>query len=410
MSNPLQLSIVTFSKNAYITVEGKQNADQFYIVRSGKVQISKEVQVVSEEGGNILNPGDFFGVVSTMSGHSHIETAQAISDVSLIAVHRDKFDLLIERNTPVALKIIETFSRQLRHLDEALGRLTQKTLKADSDASHLFIIAEFYARQNQYNLAYYAYYQYLKILPNGEHAAKARERLVKIKPYSKAVYLDGDEKNFNRVYPKDTMIFAENMPGKELYIIQKGTVKITKIVNNNEVMLAVLKAGDIFGEMSLIENKPRSACVIAMEESALLAVNRENFENMIRTQPQIINRLTQTAAKRIWLMYKQLANTLIGDPVGKFWDYLMIQLEQQRIEIKRGTSYIFNFGIRELGPMVGLPPAVGNTAIVELLKNPIIKNQDNKIFCTDVDALAKQASFYRKMQKIELAKRDANKR
>jgi len=156
MSNPLQLSIVTFSKGAYITVEGKQNADQFYIVRTGKVQISKEVQVVSEEGGNILNPGDFFGVVSTMSGHSHIETAQAITDVSLIAVHREKFDLLIERNTPVAMKIIETFSRQLRHLDEALGRLTQKTLKADSDASHLFIIGEFYAKQNQYNLAYYS--------------------------------------------------------------------------------------------------------------------------------------------------------------------------------------------------------------------------------------------------------------
>ena len=59
--------------------------------------------------------------------------------------------------------------------------------------------------------------------------------------------------------------------------------------------------------------------------------------------------------------------------------------------------------------MVGLPPAVGNTAVMELLKNPIIKNQDNKLHCTDVDGLVKQASYYRKMQKIELARRD-NKR
>jgi CRP-like cAMP-binding protein len=161
--------------------------------------------------------------------------------------------------------------------------------------------------------------------------------------------------------------------------------------------------------MSLIENKPRSASAIAMDDAALLAVNRENFENMIKTQPQIINRLTTTAAKRMWLMYKQLANTLIQDPIGKLWDYLMIQIEHNRVEIKRGVPFTFNFGVRELGPMVGLPPAVGNGAVMELLKNPIIKNVDNKLHCTDVDGLVKQASYFRKMQKIELARRD-NKR
>ncbi len=57
MASPLQLSIVNFQRNSYIIVEGKQNADCFYIIRSGKVRISKEVEVVEEEGGNILAPG-----------------------------------------------------------------------------------------------------------------------------------------------------------------------------------------------------------------------------------------------------------------------------------------------------------------------------------------------------------------
>ena len=46
------------------------------------------------------------------------------------------------------------------------------------------------------------------------------------------------------------MIFSEAQPGKEMYIIQRGSVKITKIQNDNEVMLALLKSGDMFGEMS----------------------------------------------------------------------------------------------------------------------------------------------------------------
>ncbi len=98
MNSPLQLAMVNFKKGAYIIVEGKQNADYFFIIREGKVRISKEAEVVEEEGGNVLSPGDFFGVVSTMSSHSHIETAQAMSDVTLISVHRDQYGLLIEKN------------------------------------------------------------------------------------------------------------------------------------------------------------------------------------------------------------------------------------------------------------------------------------------------------------------------
>ena len=156
MNNPLHLSLVNFKKNAYIIVEGKQNADYFYIIREGKVRISKEVEVVEEEGGNVLSPGDFFGVVSTMSSHSHIETAQAITDVALIAVHREQYGLLIERNAPVAMKIIQQFSRKMRYLDEALTRIALKGDAGTEDVSHLFNVAEYYAKQSQYNQAFYA--------------------------------------------------------------------------------------------------------------------------------------------------------------------------------------------------------------------------------------------------------------
>ena len=404
MSTPLQLSIVNFNKGAYIIVEGKQDADQFYIIRSGNVRISKEVEVVEEEGGNVLKPGDFFGVVSTMSQHSHIETAQALSDVSLISVNRDNYSLLIEKNSPVAMKIIESFSRRMRYLDEALARLTFKE-SAEPDPNHLFYVGEYYARQSLYNQAYYAYYQYTKLVPDGGNVHKAKERLMKIKPYAKAVYLDGDSEVFTRTYPKDTMIFAETMPGRELYIIQKGSVKITKIVNDNEVLLAVLKPGDIFGEMSLIENKPRSASAIAYEESVLLAVNKENFERMVTSQPQIISRLTQLLAERIWFIYKQLANTLLTDNVGRLYDALLIQLEKARIPIHNGEAHTFDFGTKELINMVGLPMKEGSKALKEVMQNSKIKSVDNRIHCSDISEIEKQAKYYRKMQKIEQSRK-----
>lgn len=408
MTNQLQLAFVNFKKDSYIVVEGKQNADRFFIIRQGKVRVSKEVEVVEEEGGNVLGPGDFFGVVSTMSSHSHIETAQALTDVTLISVQKDQYGQLIQNNTPVAMKIILQFSKRMRYLDEALTRLTLKNT-ADNDPSHLFKVAEYYAKQSQYNQAYFAYHQYIKYCPHGQNVQLARERMVKIGPYAKAVYLERKADEFTRTYPKDTMLFSEGQPGEELYIIQRGSVKIVKIVDNNEVLLAVLKQGDIFGEMALLESKPRSANAIAYEDCTVLAVNKENFERMVGSQPQIITRLTQLLAERIWFIYKQLANTLISDPLGRMYDALQIQLEKNRVALGP-SAYVFDFGPKELVNMVGLPQAEGNLVLRKLLENAKIRVVDNKISLTDVSEIFKQTEYYRKMQKIERARREASAR
>ncbi|GHT71852.1 Crp/Fnr family transcriptional regulator [Spirochaetia bacterium] len=399
MAGQPQLSFVNFAKGAYIIIEGKQNADRFFIIRSGQVHISKEVEVVKEEGGNILGPGDFFGVVSTMSSHSHIETAQALTDVTLIAVHKEQYPQLIQNNKAVAMKIILQFSKRMRYLDEALTRLTLKQ-NAESDPSHLFNVGEYYEKHNQNTQAYYAYYQYVKYCPQGKEVNTVRDRMMKLAPYAKSVKMDFGPNDLTRAYPASSMIFAEGEKGEELFIIQKGSVKISKIVNNEEVLLAVLKVGDIFGEMALLEAKPRAACAAAYADCQVLAVNRANFEQMIATQPQIIARLTTLLSERIWLIYKQLANTLLTEPLGRMYDALLMQLEKDRVNLKITQSHSFDFGSKELVNMVGLSPADGAPLLWKILGNGKVQEINDKIFVTDVGEISIQAEYYRKMERL----------
>jgi CRP-like cAMP-binding protein len=404
----LQLAFVNFRKGSYILVEGKAESDRFYIIQGGKVQITKETEVVAEEGGNILGPGDFIGVVSSMSGHSQIETAIAITDITLISVRRDQFSELIEKNTPVAMKIIYSFTKKMRYLDEALTRITLKK-NVESDIAHLFTIGEYYAKQSKYNLALYAYYHYLKNAPNGQYATVARERFMALKAMgisANASLLEPKSGEMMRVYPVESMVFCECQPGAELYIIQKGQVKITKNVDSNEVLLAVLKAGDMFGEMALLENKPRSASAIAFEGCQLLAVNRQNFNQMVSTQPQLIARLTTTLADRIWLMYKQLANTIINDPIGRLYDMLVIQLEKQKIPLLTPRPYVFDFGPSELANMCGLPKESSNRVITDFLHEPGIKLVDEHISVSDVVELSKQCAYRKKLLEIERSRNE----
>jgi len=406
MAGQLQLSFVSFKKGSFIVVEGKQNADRFFIIHQGKVRISKEVEVVEEEGGNVLGPGDFFAVVSTMASHSHIETAMALTDVVLISVLKEQYGELIQRNTPVAMKIILQFSRRLRYLDEELSRITLKST-AEADPSHLYEVGEYYLRRSQYNQAFYSYAQYLKNCPAGEHVRNVKEKMAKIAIYVKGLKMEFRPDEYTRIYTKNTILFAEGEPGNELFIIQKGSVKIAKIMDNNEVLLAVLKAGDIFGEMALLEAKPRVASAVAYEDCQVLAVSRANFEQMIKTKPQLIAKLTSLLADRIWFIYKQLANTLITDTVGRMYDALHIQLEKNRVPKHSQAPYTFDFGPKELANMVGIPQKDANFLLQKMLANNKITIVNDKIHAVTAEEVVKQAEFYRKMEIIEKARKES---
>jgi len=405
MAAPLQLAFVNFTATSYIIVEGKRNADRFFIISSGKVKLSKEVQIVAEESGDTLGPGDFFGVVSTMSGRSHIETAQALTDVTLISVQKDQFSQLIQNNAPVAMKIIMQFSKRMRYLDEALTRITLKH-KAANDPSHIFNIGEYYAKHNQYNQAFYAYQKYIKYCPNGVNAQDTVERLKKIAPYVKNTQQIYKPTEMIRIYSKDQIVFCEGEPGDELFIIQKGSVKIVKITDNNEILLAVLKTGDIFGEMALLESKPRAAGAVAYENCQLMAVNRNNFQQMIMTQPQLISRLTTLLSERIWILYRQLANTQINEPLGRMYDMLQIHLDKKKVDVKTATNFSFDFGLKELINMVGLSQGDGALYGKKLMDNRALQIMNDKIFLKDVREISKQNAYYKKMQQLGISRQE----
>jgi len=396
LENQFQLEFVNYKKDAYIIIEGNQNTDCFFIIQQGKVRVSKEVTVKGEK--DELGPGDFFGVISTMSSHSHIETAQAMTDVVLISVRQNQYVGLIQKNSQVAIKIIMQFSKRLRFLNETLARLTLKNT-ADDGPSHLYDVAEYYLSQKQYSQAMYAYGQYVKLCPGGEKITAAKDKHGKLA--SRIQQTEFNKNDLNRAYPKNTMLFAEGEPGDELFIIQKGSIKITKIVDNKEVLLAMLNPGDILGEMALLEGKPRAASAVAFEDCEVMAVNKTNFELMIKNQPQLIAKITTLLADRLWLIYKQLANTMIENPMGRMYDALLIQLEKNRITLDSKTSYIFTFGLPELINMVGLPEKKGNQVFTQMLENKILQIAGNKIRTSSTEEILKQAEYFRKMDKIE---------
>lgn len=106
---------------------------------------------------------------------------------------------------------------------------------------------------------------------------------------------------FEKPYTKSSTLFVEGMTGEILYVIKKGSVNILKKgANNQEIVLATLKEGEFLGEMSLIDNRPRTATAKVAEESMLLVMTKKAFTTLLEKHPDI--------ALKILLVFLRIAN------------------------------------------------------------------------------------------------------
>jgi len=143
--------------------------------------------------------------------------------------------------------------------------------------------------------------------------------------------LELDEKFFGRFgveYSPNQIIFCEFEPGYEFYFIQKGRVKISKIINDREKTVDVLGPGDVFGEMSILEEEPRSATIIAIDHVRALKFHRDNFDVLLQGNPQLAYKLLLIFSKRIYDAKRRLMILLLEEPLVKVMDVLIMLAEQ----------------------------------------------------------------------------------
>ena len=104
-------------------------------------------------------------------------------------------------------------------------------------------------------------------------------------------------------------IFAEGDVGTEMFVIQSGSVEIAKRVKDELKTLAVLEKGDFFGEMSILEDVPRTADAIAKTDVELVKINQSTFDEMLRHNTEIAVRMLRKLSRRLRETAKLLEET-----------------------------------------------------------------------------------------------------
>ena len=124
---------------------------------------------------------------------------------------------------------------------------------------------------------------------------------------------------FGRNVPNGQIIFKEGEDGEQMYIIQEGSVKISRMIAGKEHILAILNKGDFFGEMAIVSRMKRTATATAVGGVQLLAFNRDGFITMIEKNAKIglniidkLCRRIESANQQIKMLVKKDIKSLIA--------------------------------------------------------------------------------------------------
>ncbi len=201
---------------------------------------------------------------------------------------------------------------------------------------------------------------------------------------------------FAVTYEKGDMIFCEHEAGDAFYLIQEGRVRISKIIGDFEKTLDVLMPGEVFGEMAILEDAPRSASALALDKVKALQFNKANFEILLMGQPQITLKILKLFTKRIYDQKRRFQILTIDDPMARIGDVFLMLAESQTEEQQIGEKRIFETSMEDIALWAGMPIDKAREILNHLAGQRRIEISKDKIIVLNIHDLGRMVSSRRK--------------
>ncbi|MBP7280710.1 MAG: Crp/Fnr family transcriptional regulator [Leptospiraceae bacterium] len=200
---------------------------------------------------------------------------------------------------------------------------------------------------------------------------------------------------FGKVFKPNEIIFCEYEPGNDFYLIQEGQVKITKTVGSSIKTLDVLESGDIFGEMAILEEQPRSATAVCITEVRALNFNRANFELLMTKNPQLALRVLTIFSTRIYDAKRRLMILLMDDIIGKVSDVFMMLYEKQGINDHQ-KEVTLKVTVDDVGHWCGQPVGEVQKVLAQLKKSGKIDIYNDRVVVHNIQEFQRIVAQKRK--------------
>ncbi|TMB76672.1 MAG: Crp/Fnr family transcriptional regulator [Chloroflexi bacterium] len=188
-----------------------------------------------------------------------------------------------------------------------------------------------------------------------------------------------------RHFARNEVIFHKDDPATHVYLIASGTVKITvEEEDGQEVVIALMRGGDVFGDLALFDEGPRSATVTAMFETMTFTLANRDFMDVLQHNPAAMRQLLALLARRIRRSTGHIEDLVFLDLPGRVAKCLVDQNElaggNGRVELTQ----------EEIASFVGATRVAVNRVLVDLERRGALKLGRGHVNITDPELLRKE--------------------
>jgi CRP/FNR family transcriptional regulator, cyclic AMP receptor protein len=183
-------------------------------------------------------------------------------------------------------------------------------------------------------------------------------------------------------------IFKEGDEGDKMYIIQSGTIRISRTIDQKTHVLADLTKGDFFGEMAIVSRIRRTATATTVEDTQLLAFDRAGFQSMIEKNAKIAMSVIDKLCRRL-----ENANSQIQALVRKNEQSMVaLNLYNRFMDRPEGEKAIaFDRAVKEISLSLQIPVDTVETAVHQLVEDGILSIRSNALRLRNEKGLTEMA-------------------
>jgi CRP/FNR family transcriptional regulator/CRP/FNR family cyclic AMP-dependent transcriptional regulator len=187
-----------------------------------------------------------------------------------------------------------------------------------------------------------------------------------------------------RNYVRGDIVFQKDDPGEALFIVETGSVRIHVTgAQGTDLTLAVMNANDFFGDMSLLDGKPRSASASAVTDCVLIVLERDHFTELVRKRPDAALAVLARVTHRLRGSDQMASDLAFLDAGGRLARRLLEIAEQSGVTREDGVLLNVRITQEELANMIGVTRESVNRNLSEFRRLGLIRNEGRKIIIRD---------------------------
>jgi CRP/FNR family cyclic AMP-dependent transcriptional regulator len=194
-----------------------------------------------------------------------------------------------------------------------------------------------------------------------------------------------------RSYRRGETIFHQDDPAAAMHIIRTGQVKITTTsAEGEEIILAIIADGDFFGELSLLDEGPRSANAIAMEATQTLTLQHGDFLDIMSRHPEVVKSVMVCLANRLRHADRRTEDAIFLDLPARLAKRLLELANKRGIKIENGVEIDLHLTQQDLAAAMGVTREAVNKQLRILQNMGLLSIEGKRIIIVSPDELEKR--------------------